>query len=346
MAAISGIDIESGNAELFGFVLDHGLELAKAPAMESAPHLPTRLDSLADVGKVLQYDDSCSLSNCLLDDLFADFVVNLPNMAHLFTRDFLQQLFCRLRTVGLQSAPFGKIFASFMADLASAKEFSAACGSKDVFSDVYSEEGCFVGKRNIGKVKNEVEVPSSLSEDKFGLLVEALREIVLLKRPHAHGDSDAFPEGVKGKGIAPDGVGTLIEMDAAVCVEADGGNGLFFRDGSIFVSPAHRENGVADHLRAQKRRGTDFFVDEMVEGDAVPAPMLNYRRNNLVARSQVGFAQSQKFLALLICHFKTYADGAFHWLKRMVFANFIFNLKNGAALPPSPKGLGFRAVVG
>jgi hypothetical protein len=67
-------------------------------------------ESFTNIGQIFQYNHSNILSYSLFNDLPAHFMVNLLHTARLSTRDFLLQLFCRLRTVGLECAPFGKEF--------------------------------------------------------------------------------------------------------------------------------------------------------------------------------------------------------------------------------------------
>ena len=163
MTTVGRIDIEHSDSSALCFVVDHGLKFSKCPSVQTRANLLACFDARPDVGQVFQDDDSCFLLLRFLYNIFGDVVVNMLHTAGFFARDLLQKLSRRLSTVGLQPLPFYKKFSAFLAYLASAIEFYAASHSKNIYPQVYTQDFCFGRYGNIGKLENEVEVPSAFA---------------------------------------------------------------------------------------------------------------------------------------------------------------------------------------
>ena len=112
----------------FRFVLDQRLQLMECPTVKAASHFLARSNPFADMSQLFHNDRSRLSVYCLLNDLFAHYVVGMLDTARFLARDFLQKLFCRCRTVGLQAAPFRQKFMSFMADFSSAISSPSSTG--------------------------------------------------------------------------------------------------------------------------------------------------------------------------------------------------------------------------
>jgi len=81
-----------------------------------------------------------------------------------------------------------------------------------------------------------------------------------------------------------------------------------------------------------------------MQSNPVPTSICNNVWNDLIASGMVCFLQLQKLIFLALSRIQTDANGAFH-RKKLLIKSILFSIfKRGAALPPSPKGLGFRAV--
>src|SRR5579863_8244541 len=126
LTAIGRIDIDHSETFLKGLIFNLRLQLKIRPPVEPGSNPFTGFNSAADVFQVFEDNYPCLLFNGFLYNLFAHLMVDLLHTASFFTRDFLQQLFCRLRTVGLKASSFGKKLVSFVTDLASIHYNSAA----------------------------------------------------------------------------------------------------------------------------------------------------------------------------------------------------------------------------
>src|SRR5699024_6039553 len=89
----------------FGLVLDKGLQLTPRPAMQAGTDSLSGFDPFAQVGQCFQGNRRGTLFQRLFDHRFACLVVNLAHMPSFFSRDFTQQLLCRLTAIGLKTTP-------------------------------------------------------------------------------------------------------------------------------------------------------------------------------------------------------------------------------------------------
>jgi hypothetical protein len=337
LTAVSGMEVQTLKACGFGFVVDKGLELAKTPPMESRSQPFTRFDPPTDIRQILQDNRPCFLSYGLFYDLFTDGMVNMPHAAAFSARDFLQQLFCRRRTVGLKGSPLCKKSIPLMANLASAKEFSTAQRCGIVLSQIDSQKGGMVYRFGIGKVQDEVEIPLPFPTDQLPFFGKAFGEVTLLKRSHLHGHFDTSFQGIKRKGFSSNGIGSFVEVNASIFAKANHRDFLFGKKAFGFVSFTDGENGTDDHLRSEQRSRSYLRVDEVVKTDAIPTPMLYGIGNNLIARIKIGLLQLMQLKTLFFGNLKPYTDGAFHWIKILCKCYLTFNLKRERCFLPALK---------
>ncbi|NGX26230.1 MAG: hypothetical protein K940chlam6_00145 [Chlamydiae bacterium] len=83
----------------------------------------------------------------------------------------------------------------------------------------------------------------------------------------------------------------------------------------------------------------------MMQGKSIPASIFYNGWYNQVTSFAIGILQVIKLLILQRACFKANANGSLHCQKVCLKLILTTILKRGAALPPSPKGLGFRAVI-
>ena len=265
LTTIGRVHIHHRNAFPLGLVLDKRLELSKSPTVQTGAHPFSRPNPLSDIYQVLQHNYACLLLNRLLDDLFAEFVIHMSHTTSFSARDFLQQLFCRLRTVGLKCASLCKKLISFMADLASATKLFGTCCKNVVFSQVDTQKILTWLKRRIGKVQNQIEVPSSFFTDQFPLFRNSLREVSPLERAKLQRHFDSLAQSVQGNRLAFNRIGPLIKMDASSLTKTNGRDGFVRKNGFGRVGFANRINRVADHLGAKRRSTTHFFIHKVMQ---------------------------------------------------------------------------------
>ncbi len=345
MTTIGWIDIQDREASCLGFVLDKHLELTKAPPVQPGPESFSSLDPLADVSQVFKYNHSCLLVYRFLNDLFTEFMVGMSHTAPFFARDFLQQLSCRWRTVGLKDTPFCKKLISLMADLASAKNLSTAGCKNVILPQIHSQKIFTLLKGWIGKIQNKVKIPFSLFTDQLALFWDAFQKALFLKGAKSHLNLDSFSKCIKRNGLTLDCISPFIKMGASSLAK-DNQRNFFLRKNSLsLISFTDRKDGIADHLRSQRRAFSNLRIDEGMESISIPAPIFSSNSSNLVAGRKIGLLQLQKFFTLLKGCVQSDADRSLHGQKLSLEFILFSTLKRGAALPPSPKGLGFRAVV-
>ena len=306
----------------FRLVLDQRLQLMECPFVQSASHLFACAYPFSNVGQIFHYDRSYLGLKSLLNNVFAHDVVRMLDTARFLARDFLQQLFGRLRTVGLQLAPFRQKLMSIVADLASAIEFTAACSSENIFTKVHAHDaGLLVGGR-VGQIQDQIQVPTALLKKKLGFLVDSLGKIGLLKQTHLHFNTNAPLQGIQRKRCPLNRVGPFIKMDASILVELDDWYRLTLQNALGFVRLTDRKNGVTNHLGAQRTRGSYLGVAQVMEGNSVPTPIFDGKWNDLIASGLEGISQAGQQIRLLLSRLQLDANGSFHRAKNC--ANLLF----------------------
>ena len=68
----------------------------------------------------------------------------------------------------------------------------------------------------------------------------------------------------------------------------------------IFIGLTDRENGIANHLGSQRRSLTGLTVGQVMQGNAVPAPMFYRYWNNRVASSKKGILKIGELLSIAL----------------------------------------------
>jgi len=295
LAGVGGIDVLDSDSGRLGLVFDKALKLPERPAVQSRPHALAGLDAIADVGEVLHHDLGRAYALRFGNDRFARFVVNVGNASPLFAGDPPQLLFGALAAVGLQATTKGKVAVALVAQFPAAPHLARAGGSEVVFSDIHAHDGAGCDGIRILRFDDEVEVPAPLAINQLGLFGLPRRHDATLVLAQHHRDGDAARKGVEAQALPLDGVGSLVEMDTGA-VEVHDRNGFVLLDATEFflrlVGFADREDGVADHLRAQRRLLAQASVGQAVQIHAVPAAMHHHCRHQAVAG--IGISRLQR----------------------------------------------------
>jgi len=327
LAGVGGIDVLDRDPCRLGLVFDKALKLPECPAVQSRPHALAGLDAVADVGEVLHHDLGRPEAQRFGNDRFARFVVDVGNASPLFARDLPQLLFGALAAVGLQTTTKSKVAVALVAQFPAAPYLARAGGSEIVFSDIHAHDGAGCDWIRIFRFDDEIEVPAPLATNQLGLFGLARRQDATLVLAQHHRDGDAARKGVKAQALPMDGVGSLVEMDAGA-VEVHCGYGGVLPDAAelllCFVGFADREDGVADHLGAQRRFLAQPGVGQVVQGHAVPAAMLHHRRHQAVAGIGISRLQRRQGRCLVGANIQANRGRAQHGLSPLgdVFGSF------------------------
>jgi hypothetical protein len=114
-------------------------------------------------------------------------------------------------------------------------------------------------------------------------------------------------------------------MDTSIFVKSNRGYNLVFKDPSVLIRFTDSKDSIANHLRSQLARGSDFRIAEIMQSDSIPAPMLNSKRDDLITGGKKGISQIHKLIRLIFCQSKFYADGSFHTAEK--YAKPLFYLQ-------------------
>src|SRR5690242_7706498 len=173
-------------------------------------------------------------------------MIDMFHASAFFARDFLQQLSCRLRTVGLKGTALCKKFISFAADLASSADFSSACCKNVILSQINSEQTLYFFSRRIGKIQHKIKISFSLFTNQLPFFGYSSRKVGFLEGTPFHAHFNAFIQSVQRDGFSLNTVGSFVKMDTFALVK-DNFRHLFFRQNRFcFVSLAHRKYSIAD----------------------------------------------------------------------------------------------------
>lgn len=302
LAGIGRVDVLDRDARSARLVFDEGLQLSKAPPMESGAHPPAAVDPASDVRQVLHRDlaDPCSFS--LGHNGLARFVIDMLHAPPLSAGDPPELLPCALAAVGLKAATQGKVSLAPMAQRLTAKDLARTGGGEGVFSDVHAHHRAGWPQRRIVGFHDEVEVPHCFPQDQFRFLRLPRCKESLLMRPEPQRHTHPPVEGVEPEIAFSERVGALIEVNAG-SLEADLGDRAVLADfperALRPVCLANREDRVTTHLTSQGCRLTQHRVGALMERDAVPHSMRAYDRHKAVAR--IGVRRTQDAQLVRLC---------------------------------------------
>lgn len=168
-------------------------------------------------------------------------MVGLFHAAALFARDFLKQLFCRLRTVGLQRSPLCKKLISFEPDPAFAKKHIGTCCKNIIFTQVDSQKALPFFQNRIWKIEEQVEIPFPFFADQLSLFRNTLKKVGFLEWSELQGNLDPFFQSIQGYGFSFDRIGSFIEMDTS-SLYGSSEQELLHQEGSIWPGKLCKQN--------------------------------------------------------------------------------------------------------
>ncbi|GIW58974.1 MAG: hypothetical protein KatS3mg087_0040 [Patescibacteria group bacterium] len=317
LAGVGRGDILDRNPCRFRLVLDKGLKLSPGPAVESRAYALSCLDATADVREVLHHDLGDTKPLGFFDNGLARFVVDVLHAPHLLAGDLPELLFRALAAVGLKTPAQGKVAIALIAQFPAAKDLARARGGEVVFPDIHAHHRAGCHRCRIAGFDDEVEKPAAFAKHQFGFFRLAGFEDATLVFTKAHRDGDAAIQRVERNHLAFDGVGALVEVHAGA-VEADIRDRLVFADAPEcflrLVRLAHRVDGVAAHLTAQRCVLPQHRIGVLMQRYPVPDTVFADDRNKAVAGVHVSRAQSSKTARLFRRHIEKDRRRAHHRL--------------------------------
>ena len=302
LAGIGGVDIHHGHAGTLRLVGDKVLQLAKGPAMQPRPDPLAGLDVGADMGQVFHADLAGAGTDGFGDDGLADCVVDRFDMPLLAPGDSAQLTPGCATAVGLETAAMGKVLVALMPQSSAAEHLASAGGAEIVLAHI-DPENAAANRQGIRQIEDEIEIPNTFSDNEPGFLRQAVRE--QLKLMLAADERNNFPpaQSEQGNPAALDRISALVEIDRRG-PECNDLNRLVLVDapvgGQSAVSVGDAMDRLAHHLTAQSRKlFAHRVIDQVVQGDTVPAKMFKHCRNDGVARAGKIQCQRGKRLGLL-----------------------------------------------
>src|SRR5437016_351839 len=311
------IDVHDGDPKGTGLVLDEALQLPERPAVEPCAHAPAGPKAVADVREILHYDRGGPNASGFLENRLARFVIDVFDTPPFLAGDLPESLSCTLAAVGLEPTTQGQMLITPMAQCLSAPDPAGAGGGESIFPHIHAQHGAGCNRFTVGALNGEIEKPFASTKYQFRLLRQAARQDLSLVIPEDHRHPHASLQGVERERLALERIGAVVEMDAGA-VKRQGWDRRVLGDASQSslraIRLAHREDGVARHLRAQRGLLPQCSVAELMQGDPIPTARSLHQWYEPIAGIGVGGAQCTQYDGLLRRHVQSNAGGAHHAL--------------------------------
>src|SRR5882762_3596576 len=317
LAGVGRIDVHDGDPNRTGLVFDKALQLPECPAVQSGAHTPARAEAIANVREVLHHDRGGTNVSGFLENRLARFVVDVFDTPPLLAGDLPGFLNRTLAAVGLEATTQGQMLIPPMAQCLSAPDPARTGGGESIFPDIYAHHGAGCHRFAVGRCNGEIEKPFASTKHQFRFLRQAARQDLSLVIPEDHRHPHASLQRVERDRLALERIGAVIEMDAGA-VKRQGWDRRVSGDASHSslraIRLAHREDGVARHLCAQRGLLPQGSVAELMQGDPIPTARGLRQRYEPITGLGVGGAQCTQSDGLLRRHLQSNAGGAYHAL--------------------------------
>src|SRR5437016_9968952 len=317
LARVGGIDIHDGDPNGTGLVFDKALQLPERPAVEPCAHAPAGPKAVADVREVLHYDRGGPNASGFLENRLARFVIDVFDTPPLLAGDLPESLNRTLAAVGLETTTQGQMLITPMAQCLPAPDPARAGGGESIFPDIHAHHAAGCHRFAVGRLNSEMEKPLPPAKHQFRFLRQTARQDLALVIPEDHRHPHASLHSVERDRLALECVGAVVEMDAGA-VKRQG----WYRDALGDASQsslraiclAYREDGVARHLRAQRRLLPQGSVAELMQGHPIPTARGLHQRYEPIAGIRIRPLQRTQSGGLLPGHLHSNAGGAQHAL--------------------------------
>src|SRR5437764_11004359 len=317
LAAVGRIDIHDGDANGTGLVLEEALQLPERPAVEPCAHAPAGPKAIADVGEVLHCDRGRANASGFLENRLARFVIDVSDTPPFLAGDLPESLSRTLAAVGLEATTQGQMLITPMAQCLSAPDPARAGGGESIFPDIHTHHGAGCHPFAVGRLYDEIEEPLASTKHQFRLPRQTAGQDLSLVIPEDHQHPHASLQGVERDRLVLERIGAMVEMDAGA-VKRQGWDRRVLGDASQSslraIRLAHREDGVAHHLRAQRGLLPQGSVAELMQGHPIPAARGLHQRYEPIAGIRIRPLQRTQSGGLLRGHLQSNAGGAHHAL--------------------------------
>src|SRR2546421_5994490 len=317
LTRVGRIDIHDGDPRGTGLVLDEALQLPECPAVQSCAQAPTCLQAIADMREVLHHDRGRTNASGFLNNVFAGFVIDVVNTPPFLAGDLPESLPRTLAAVGLEATTQGQMLITPMAQCLSAPDPARAGGGESIFPDIHAHHEAGRHPFAVDRLDDEIEKPVPSAKHQFRFLRQAARQDLALVIPEDQRHPHAPLQGVERDRLALERIGAVVEMDAGAA-KAQGWNRRVLGDASQSslraIRLAHREDGVARHLRAQRCLLPQGSVTELMQGDPIPTACGLHQWYQPITGLGVDRLQRTQSGGLLRRHLQSNAGGTHHAL--------------------------------
>ena len=101
-------------------------------------------------------------------------------------------------------------------------------------------------------------------------------------------------------------------MDASSFTELNDRDCFLFGNCFGSVGFANGKNGIANHLRTQRKRGTNLGIGKIMQGYTIPASMQDCKWDDCIASAKKRVSQFFQLKGLVPCSIKLNVDCTFH----------------------------------
>ena len=263
------------------------LKLPESPTMQPCPDPLSGLDVGANVGQGFHADFSGTGTDSFGNDGSTGFVVDVLDMPLFAPGDSAELAFSSHATIGLETTTMGKVNVPVMPEFSAPPDLAGAGGREVVLAHVNAENAAAGNRGGVRYVEDEVEVPYALSGDQIRFLWHPAGKQVPLVLSTDERNLNAAVEREQRQRIILERVGAFVEVDRR-WPKSDDRNRLILSDALVglqgFVGVGDAVHGLAHHLTA--KGGQKFahrVIDQVMQGDTVPAAMLNSEWHDGVA---------------------------------------------------------------
>lgn len=316
LARIRRIHVIHGYSSPLRFVSHKVLKLSPSPSVQPRPHPFPGFDPVPNVGQVFQTDFRSFTRNGFRDNRFGNNMIYVCNVPTFLARDFAKTLFGALRTVGLETPTMTKKLVSIVSQFTTIKQTTTGRSRDVVLTYVTTHNTTSGGGGRVGYIQNQIEKPLAPFTNKFRFLgLSRVHQVPLMLSAHKL-DTLSTGQGKQGQRIVFKGIGAFIIVNRST-LKADFWDRFVFVYLLIglkrFIGIRHALDSITGHLAAKLRdQGANRVVGQMMQGDTVPAAMLNGNGNNNLTRPNKMRSQIRQSLRLFGRWVQFQFDCAFH----------------------------------
>lgn len=312
LRSVRRIDIVCGNPVRRSLVFNKRLQFSPGPAVQSRSHPLAHLDTVADVGQILQDNRAGARQDGLGYDLGADFVIHVTHMPRFPAGDSSQQFLCGLRTVALKALAQRQKPIALVSKLSTSIKSAIARRSGNILTKINPKNSRTPRSCRLGEIKHNMQVPAPSLTEQLALTDRAPLKIATLKVAEPQWNLCSSAHRKQRSLLAAKSKRARINMHRRISAKA---KGLPIASIGAMCSQALRNrcNRVAAQLRAKRRElFTNSIVRNVMKLDAIAASVCKREIRHRVACRSERRLQFRELGALLGCWNKSNRNGALH----------------------------------